>query len=274
MERIDFLCKVIRTSKTGEIKQIAPINSAQCPSAVDVECRWVNEARAMLLSMISGKREVKKAATGHGYASQKYVHRKESVGAEQLLGRSALPLNRVQQRRPQAHSASGRQLKPAATLFVFFVAEPTSPQGTGKAGVVVKTAAELVVLAPAKDAVGGFLRMIEDLVHVFHRPEAVKVDWVRNICSLQPMMKSNGWRPHLWEHGVSHLVRLLVCGIQKTLGETRDSDDGNAARGNRMSSAVAIHVVTENPVGLGWFKERIECDEIGFFANTPLIVVL
>ena len=122
----------------------------------------------------------------------------------------------MEERRSQAHATRLRELKPATALLVLLVAEPASPQSTAEAGVVVEGAAELVVLAPAEDAVCRLGRVIEDRVHVLQRPETIEIDRVRNVSCLEAVVQRNGGWPHLGEHGVPHLVRLLVSEIEQT----------------------------------------------------------
>lgn len=56
------------------------------------------------------------------------------------INRSQLVLDGMVQRAPQAHSASTLFLLLSATLTILILAEPSSPQGTTKAAVVVEGA--------------------------------------------------------------------------------------------------------------------------------------
>jgi len=66
-------------------------------------------------------------------------------------------------------------------LVVFAGAEPSPPPLGRETGVVVEAVAELVVLAPAEDAVGRLRGLVEGSVKVLEWPVVVKV---HGVCSI------------------------------------------------------------------------------------------
>ena len=159
-------------------------------------------------------------------------------------------------------------------LVVFARAEPPSPPLGREGSVVVEAVAQLVVLTPAKDTVSGLRGSVEGSLENLEGPVVVKVHGVCSIDSLESVVEGNGRRPHFGEHVVLHQVCFAVHEVQEALRQTRDGDDGAASRRFWKLEIVAGNVVAEHPVGLGRVEDGVESDDVGFFTNTPLVVVL
>lgn len=188
--------------------------------------------------------------------------------------RAPLVLDRVEERVAHAHTAAASLLCCWATLVVLAGSEPSSPPFRRESSIVVKAVSELIVLTPAEYAVSWLGWLVEGSIDALKRPVVVKVDWMCGVYSLQTMVESNRRRPHLREHVVLHQVSFAVHEIQETLRKSRYSNNGTSSRRLRKLEIVASHIVAENPVRLGRIEDGVECDDIGFLANTPLVVVL
>ena len=91
-----------------------------------------------------------------------------------LLVGSAFVLNGMEEHRPKAHPSGVGELEPATTFLVLFVSQPAPPQGSREGSVVVETAAELIVFAEAEHTLFRSFGVVEDLVQIIDRPNAIE----------------------------------------------------------------------------------------------------
>lgn len=130
------------------------------------------------------------------------------------------------------------------------------------------------MLAPTERTVNVKDRTVKHSVHVFEIPITVEVDRVRSVDRLETMLQSARGGPHLREHSVAVLPSLLVHDVHQALGKTGHGDNGATTRWRGHLEVVTSGVETEDPVGPTGIEDGVESDEIGFFANSPLEIVL
>ena len=188
-------------------------------------------------------------------------------------------LDGMQEHAGQAHAALASHLLFLTTITIDPVPQPPLPDVAGEASVIVPSRAEKVVLPLVrKDArpgatSGAIAAVIEDGGEVRRWPAAVDVDGVRGVYGFEAVVESARARPHLAEHRVALQCRLPVHGFEQAAGESRGSDNGCAAGWEAGRYVVARHIFSEKPICARGVEEWVECYEVSFFANTPLVVV-
>lgn len=120
----------------------------------------------------------------------------------------------MEQRRTHAEASGAGFFRCWAALVVFAGTQPATPPLGAEACVVVEAVPKLVVLTPAKHAVGWLRWLVEGVVDCLEGPVVIEVNGMRGIDCLESVVESDRRWPHLWEHVVLHEVSLAVHEVQ------------------------------------------------------------
>src|ERR1700759_2203285 len=124
----------------------------------------------------------------------------------------------MEKRGAKTHSTRLGEFVPGTAFILLTISKPTTPEITSKSSVVIESVVQLIVFSKSKYAIAWNTRMVEDLIHIIQRPVVIEINWMWDVDRFITMMQSNSRRPHFWKHGMSHLVRFLVCHIEKASG--------------------------------------------------------